>query len=76
MTRSEITVTVGFPAHLYQCVVAMAAQDLREPSGFLVWLAHCEAAKRGLLEGPQAGDHTRRLPEVTGEESNAEYQPR
>ena len=42
--------TVEVPLFVWQSLVAMAAEDLRTPSDFLVWIAWREACSRGWIE--------------------------
>ena len=43
------TATVSLSRNLWQCLVVMAAQDVREPENFISWLVSREAQRRGLL---------------------------
>jgi hypothetical protein len=51
MAQREVETVVRMPLNAWQCLVAMAADDLREPGEFLRWLTHQEAKRRGLLQG-------------------------
>lgn len=49
MPQTNITLTINLPINSWQCLVAMTAQDLREPENFITWLISREAQERGLL---------------------------
>ena len=49
MPQKEIVLTVKLPLNSWQCLVAMSAQDVREPENFILWLVIREAQRRGLL---------------------------
>lgn len=56
MTAKEVELTLTLPINSWRWLVAMAAEDLREPGDFLHWLAFQEAKRRGLLHTePQPG---------------------
>lgn len=50
-----VSATVNLPRNLWQCLVVMAAQDVREPENFVSWLVSREAQRRGLLPADAAG---------------------
>ena len=49
MSNEDVSLTVDLPITSWRSLVAMAAEDLREPDDFLRWFAHREAKQRGLL---------------------------
>ncbi len=50
MKGFRLTITLSRP--YWQCLRAMAVQDIREPENFLAWLICVEARRRGMLTAP------------------------
>jgi hypothetical protein len=63
----EFILSVTFSRNAWQCLVAMASEDLRKPEDFLNWLVHAEARRRGMLNATEAKPPDEIDPSVDGE---------
>jgi len=49
MEKKDIAFTLEIPKHIWQNLVAMAAEDMRTENEFLQWLIHRASMDRGLF---------------------------
>ena len=67
--EKQFSLTVNLQRFTWQCLIAMATEDLREPTDFINWLVYVEAKRRGIVKTPPP-----KLQDVRGSTTNSDGQ--
>jgi hypothetical protein len=69
--EKQFSLTVYLQRFTWQCLIAMATEDLREPTDFINWLVYVEAKRRGIVKAPPLKPQAERDSTINSGEQNA-----